>query len=155
MRQLSEREKKQKEEYINYLHSLKVGDSVYPCYDSKASRCTKCVVKKISEDSITVEGTLWGFSKYNIDSNTRTYPSVITSFNRNTGECWTNYDEEELTLTDMIKHFVCGKDIDEEPNGDYYNLQDVESYVKDGYFNTDVYKGFLYELGLSHLVGVK
>lgn len=147
-----EREKRQREEYISYLHSLKVGDNVYPCRDGKSSRCTKCVVKEVSEDSIKVEGSLWSYDKYDIEDNTRTYPPLITSFNRNTGECWTDYEEEEPTLTDMIKQFVCGESVDEEPNGDYYNLQDVESYVKRGYYSSDVYKGFLYELGLSHLI---
>lgn len=75
-----------------------------------------------------VEGLLWGCNAY-------LHQTLITTFSRNTGEYYTNYGEEELTLTDFIKEYVClNNDIDEEnediPDGDYYILKDIESYVE-------------------------
>ena len=143
------KEKEQMEQYINYLHSLKVGNNVYPCYDSKTSRCTKCIVKEVTDDCIIVEGLLWGCNEY-------PHQTLITTFSKNTGECYTNYGEEEPTFTDLIKKYVCpNNDIGEEdenvPDGDYYILKDIESCVKDKFFNK-YYKELLHRLGLKTVI---
>lgn len=114
-------------EYLDYLDSIKVGDTVYPCYDAKFGRATSCKVLEVKKEIkptntllasiaadpqysyITViEGSLWGD-----DTNTtRKYIFVD-------GELETTYEEQEPTTMQLLE--AC-------EDGDFYRLQDVVKY---------------------------
>lgn len=135
--------------YTDYLKSIKVGDTVYPCYDGKGGRATKCVVIEITGEYITVEGPLHGYYIFDPETKLEISPVLITKFDRTTGECWTNYgNEDEPTLMDYIKEAVGSNDEDEELSGDLYILQDIPSYVKEGFFGWR-YDDYLSRLGIE------
>lgn len=45
--------------YKQYLGSLKIGDTVYPAYDTKSCRATACKITAISDKHFRVEGVFW------------------------------------------------------------------------------------------------
>lgn len=138
-------------QYQNYLKSIQVGDNVYPCYDGKGGRATKCEVIKITNEYIIVEGPLHGYDILDPETKLEISPVLITKFDRTTGKCWTNYgNDDELTLMDYIKEAIGSKDEDEdeELSGDLYILQDIPSYVRDGFFGWR-YDDYLNRLGIE------
>lgn len=122
-----------------YLQSIKVGDTVYPCYEGKASRATKCVITEVTEDSIVVEGCLFGSGNAKV--------SLI--FSRESGSAYTDYGLDEPTLSDYVRELICSDEGGDEPCGDYYELQDLVSYVQRGFYTGPQYKRYLEGLGIS------
>lgn len=100
--------------YIDYLKSLKVGDTVYPCYDGKGRRATACRVvdtkKKYKKGRLRryhlVEGIFWG-------NETVTQAWFIN------GEGYVSSNDGDPTLMQMMG--VCSQ-------GDYYSLLDIPYY---------------------------
>ena len=101
------------EEYLKYLKSLEIGDTVYPCYDAKFGRATVCTVIGVaSNDSRLehlVEGVFWGS-----DSNKPTTALFVN------GECESvTYGTDEPTLMELLGISV---------EGDYHRLQNIRAY---------------------------
>ncbi len=92
------------QKYLQYLKSIKVGDTVYPAYDGKGRRATACIVKDIRDDKLVVEGPFWA-----------SQGKVVTAlFNVSDGEGWVVYEQGEPTLMDYL--------FDKDQLGDYYAL---------------------------------
>jgi hypothetical protein len=103
-----------------YLQSLSIGDIVYPCYDGKPSRSTQCKVTNIDDKYIYVEGALWGNR-----GKTLTFP-----VDKTTGEFYTNYGEDNPTLMEYLNEYL---ELELEPMGDLYVLEDIESLYSEGF----------------------
>lgn len=106
----------------DYLNTIKVGDTVYPCYDGKGGRATACKVMVVDGNKITVKGVFWG-------NDLETEATFIN------GKGWVKYNEEP-TLMELLGV------TDDEEDGDYYSLQDIPAY-KDAFSDT-----YLQSLGL-------
>lgn len=117
------------EQYMSYLTSLKVGDTVYPCYDCTMSKATKCEVVNAyyehTENSpslklvLIVKGSLWGD-----DTNT------VKEYKFIDGECVTVYEEDSPTLMQMLYG---------DEDGDYYKLYNIEEskhFLNSTYLNS-------------------
>lgn len=135
--------------YSNYLTSIQVGDIVLPIEDGKCGKYMKCKVIEITSDYITIKGPLHSYDILDPETKLEISPVLITKFDRTTGECWTNYgNDDEPTLMDYIKESVGSKDEDEELSGDLYILQDIPSYVREGFFGWR-YGDYLNRLGIE------
>lgn len=120
---------KSQQKYLSYLKNIKIGDTVYPAYDSKGGRATACKVINIKDNNLIIEGKLWASED----------KVIISSFSIDTGIGWVVYKEGELTLMD----YLFTKKEDEGP-GDFYRLLLPEN------FTSDVFEAeYLLELGFT------
>jgi hypothetical protein len=110
--------------YEDYIKTIKVGDKVYPAYDSKGSRVTVCEVIAIDGSKLTVKGYFWA------EQETET-TAVFTD-----GAGWVKYNEKP-TLMEMLGVTDDGEE------GDYYRLIDPD-YLRECYRQE-----YLNDLGLS------
>lgn len=102
------------------------GDIVYPAYDAKASRITKCEVVQATEDTIHVRGIFWG-----MDSNEEPIVAIFKRDSETPEEWsgWVKYNDDEPTMMEYLGV------TDEDEEGDFYMLytrQRIDDWIAEG-----------------------